>query len=173
MGGDGRKGSGAQLDYPHRLRGRVVDTTPLAPAPPVCPGGPSRARGAGRASSPALSPDRPPGFQNPAWPAGGSRGAASHQRGRPGVGRAPLHAPFSTRAGRLGSTASLEGFHVPERPTSQMSPPRLRGSGRILRCALTPWGPLAGHPAHCLCLPHQRSPGRYGPPLRLAPRVGW
>lgn len=147
------------------------------PAPPARPGGPPREWGAGSAASQALSPDRPPGFQSPAWPAGGSRWAASHQRGRPGS-RAPLHAPFSTRAGRPGSTVSLEGFHVREQPTSQMSPPRHRASGRILRSALAPWGPLAGqrHPDARLTAsvsPHQRSPGRYGPPLRLAPRVGW
>lgn len=66
------------------------------PAPPARPGGPQRVRGVGGASSPALSPDLPPGFQSPAWPAGGSRWAASHQRGRPRVG--PLSTPPSPRA---------------------------------------------------------------------------
>lgn len=91
--------------------------------------------------------------------------------------RAPLHAPFSTRTGRQGSTASLERFHIQERPTSQMSPPRLRlraDSAWPPRSLGSPGRPVPpGRLAHCLCLPHQRSPGRYGPPLQLAPRVGW
>lgn len=141
------------------------------PAPPARPGGPPRARGAGSAASSALSPDRP-GVASRRQPLGGEPPAGT------AGSRAPLHAPFSTRAGRPGSTASLEAFHVRERPTSQMSPPRLKASGRILSSALGPWGPLVGqrHPDARLTAsvsPHQRSPGRYGPPLRLARRVGW
>jgi hypothetical protein len=149
----------------------------IAAATPLAPVGPTRAvpraRGSHRAAVLLLLPKPPrPG----ASPQHGQQAAAAGRTA--GVGpasRAPLHAP-SARPGGWILPASWKGLRGRERPIFQMSSLRLKGTAQAWRSALAPRGPIAPHlpsSAHCPSPPHQRTPGRYGPPLRLAPRVGW
>lgn len=85
-----------------------------------------------------------------------------HARGEAGLHR---------QSGRVPHTGTA---YFADEPTEAQAPGGFCVSLSLLgvrwpACATRTPGCLA----HCLCLPHQRSPGRYGPPLQLAPRVGW
>lgn len=179
---------------PRGLRGGVAATTPLAPVGPTLAA--PRAWGYRSAAFLLLLPKSPGRGANPRP---GQQAAASGQRAEGRVARtragfplAPLSMPPLTQTLSLleaglrpqraptawKCSADWEAHFLDELTEAQ------RGRADFVLCPLpvrvigstlspTPAQPHPDSPLTASVSPHQRTPGRYGPPLRLAPRVGW
>lgn len=196
-GGRGGKWKGMDSGCQAGLRGCVVGSRPPRPWPPPAPPWQHRARGdtaaqlfscfcpnrPDEAPIPGLASRRRPSGSEPrtGWPEPG-QASPWHLSPCPPLtqtlsllesGLRPQRAPTAWKC-----SADWEAHFLDEPTEAQrgradfvLCPPPVRVIGSNL--SPTPAQPHPDSPLTASVSPHQRTPGRYGPPLRLAPRVGW